>query len=350
MIYRHATKGFTAYKFFALLFFSFSLTLSLVALKESSFGQTYPIIQVLPLYLLLIGPFALHYGIHYLIEPKYKFRRTDYLGLLPFISEFLFQVWMLLLFLADKKKFKAQNEFINQVFDWIEGLSALGFIVVAAIGMFKLGKHQEQLLKRYANLESRSFSWLQRILQIFLLLGFVWLIVFLISPNDLSYYYPLFLLETLLVYYIAYSLFVKKDLLDLKEEVENEKSEVKNSPELSKNTETYYEELVQLVEHKKLYHDQELSLGLLARKMDLSAGYLSQIINEHAQKNFFDFINAFRVEEVKQNLNDPAFDHFSILGLAYESGFKSKSTFNSVFKKMTGQTPSQYKKSLKKVV
>ena len=337
-----------SYKFFALLFFSFSLTLSLVALKESSLGQTYPIVQVLPLYFLLIGPFALHYGIHYLIEPKYTFRRKDYLGIVPFIAEFLFQLWMLFLYLSDKAKFRARNEFINQVFDWIEGLSVLGFIAVAAIGMYKLGKHQEQLLKRYANLESRSFSWLKKILQFFLLMGFAWLIIFLISPNDLSYYYPLFFLETLLVYYIAYSLFVKKDLLDLKEEVESDKAEEKNSAELSKNTEAYYQDLIQLVESKKLYHDQELSLGLLARKMGLSSGYLSQIINEHAQKNFFDFINAFRVEEVKRNLEDPAFDHFSILGLAYESGFKSKSTFNSVFKKMTGQTPSQYKKGLKK--
>lgn len=319
----------------------------MVALKESSLSEIYPIINVLPFYQLLIGPFALYYGIQYLINPSYKFGRLEYIGLLPFAAEFLFQLWILFLYLTDIIRFKAENLFINQVFDWIEGLSVMGFIAVAAIGMYKLGKHQEQLLKRYANLESRSFSWLKRILQIFLLLGFVWLIVFLISPNDLSYYYPLFFLETLLVYYIAYSLFVKKDLLDLKEEKESEKTEKKNPPELSKNTETYYQELVELVESKKLYHDQDLSLGLLARKMGLSSGYLSQIINEHAQKNFFDFINAFRVEEVKRNLNDPAFDHFSILGLAYEAGFKSKSTFNSVFKKMTGQTPSQYKKSLK---
>mgnify|MGYP001801774445 CR=1 FL=1 len=230
LIYRHANKGFISYKFFALLFFSFSLTLSLVALKESSLGQTYTIIQVLPLYFLLIGPFALHYGIHSLIEPQYKFERKDYLGIIPAIAEFLFQLWMFFLYLIDKEEFRAKNEFFNHVFDGIEGLSVLGFIVVAAIGMYKLGKHQEQLLKRYANLESRSFSWLKRILQIFLLLGFIWLIVFLISPNDLSYYYPLFFLETILVYYIAYSLFVKKDLLDLKEEGEGEKTAEKNPP------------------------------------------------------------------------------------------------------------------------
>ncbi|MEL6256529.1 MAG: helix-turn-helix domain-containing protein [Bacteroidota bacterium] len=80
--------------------------------------------------------------------------------------------------------------------------------------------------------------------------------------------------------------------------------------------------------------------------MKLSNGYLSQIINQKEGKNFFDFINGYRVEEVKRNLADPNFDHFSILGIGLEAGFKSKSTFNAVFKKMTGHTPTAYKKLL----
>ena len=80
--------------------------------------------------------------------------------------------------------------------------------------------------------------------------------------------------------------------------------------------------------------------------MDLSKGYLSQIINQKEGKNFFDFINHYRVEDVKEKLNDDAYSHFSILGVALEAGFKSKSTFNAVFKKMTGMTPSQFKRKI----
>ena len=87
-------------------------------------------------------------------------------------------------------------------------------------------------------------------------------------------------------------------------------------------------------------------MTLLAAKMKLSNGYLSQIINQKEGKNFFDFINGYRVEEVKRNLANPNFDHFSILGIGLEAGFKSKSTFNAVFKKMTGHTPTAYKRLL----
>ena len=84
----------------------------------------------------------------------------------------------------------------------------------------------------------------------------------------------------------------------------------------------------------------------LALITELSNSYLSQIINQSQGQNFFDFINAYRVEEVKSLLHHPDYAHYTILGVAQEAGFKSKSTFNSVFKKMTGMTPSDYKKSL----
>jgi len=72
---------------------------------------------------------------------------------------------------------------------------------------------------------------------------------------------------------------------------------------------------------------------------------LSRVINEHFGRNFFDFINGYRVAEVKRKILDPAYAHFSLLGIAFESGFNSKSAFNRVFKKITGQTPSQFKES-----
>lgn len=97
----------------------------------------------------------------------------------------------------------------------------------------------------------------------------------------------------------------------------------------------------------KAYLDQDLSLKSLAERLDISSGYLSQIINQYEEKNFFDFVNGHRVNEVKQKITDSAFDHLSLLGIAYESGFKSKSTFNLAFKKLSGMTPTAYKKQIK---
>ncbi|MBC7910399.1 MAG: helix-turn-helix domain-containing protein, partial [Pyrinomonadaceae bacterium] len=96
---------------------------------------------------------------------------------------------------------------------------------------------------------------------------------------------------------------------------------------------------------EKPFTDSELTLPKLAGRMGISAHHLSQIINERLNQNFFDFINAHRIEEAKRRLFDPKKKHLSILGIAEEVGFNSKSTFNAAFKKHTGMTPSEWRKS-----
>ena len=99
------------------------------------------------------------------------------------------------------------------------------------------------------------------------------------------------------------------------------------------------------MEKEKPYLNADLSLPLLATKLQIPPHILSRLINEKFKLNFFDFINSYRVEEVKTKLNSSKFDSLSLLGIALESGFNSKSAFNRVFKKFTGLTPSEYKKS-----
>ena len=95
--------------------------------------------------------------------------------------------------------------------------------------------------------------------------------------------------------------------------------------------------------NQQIYQDPELNMSKLATITKLSKGYLSQIINQKEGKNFFDFVNSYRIKEVQERFSNPAYEHFSIMAIALDAGFKSKSTFNSVFKKMTGVTPSQYR-------
>ena len=96
------------------------------------------------------------------------------------------------------------------------------------------------------------------------------------------------------------------------------------------------------------YQDPELNLSSLAEKLDLTTHELSRIINTALKKSFNDFINEFRVAEVAHKMQDPAYDHITLLGIAFESGFNSKSTFNRAFRQMTGQSPAEYKQVLKK--
>jgi AraC-like DNA-binding protein len=104
----------------------------------------------------------------------------------------------------------------------------------------------------------------------------------------------------------------------------------------------YHGKLIALMNTKKPYLEPKLSLGNLADELGITANHLSQIINQYEDKNFFDFVNTYRVEEFKQRVADPVNSNYSILAIALDSGFNSKSSFNQVFKKITGKTPSQY--------
>jgi len=82
--------------------------------------------------------------------------------------------------------------------------------------------------------------------------------------------------------------------------------------------------------------------------LSVSLHNLSEVINGHLNQNFFDFVNSYRVEKVKQDLEDPDKLHFTLLALAMDAGFNSKSSFNSIFKKHTGLAPSVYREQVLK--
>jgi AraC-like DNA-binding protein len=97
------------------------------------------------------------------------------------------------------------------------------------------------------------------------------------------------------------------------------------------------------MEHERPFTDGDLTIQKLAAQLSVPSHHLSQVINERLNQTFSDFINSYRVEEAKRRLLDPAAKHLSILGIAEEVGFNSKSSFNSVFKKHTNMTPSEFR-------
>jgi len=102
------------------------------------------------------------------------------------------------------------------------------------------------------------------------------------------------------------------------------------------------ETIVTYLKDKKPYLNNDYNLQMMADDLDITKHKLSQVINSGQKKNFYKFINEFRVEEVKEKLTDPTYQHYSILGIALECGFNSKTSFNRIFKEETGFTPTQY--------
>ena len=199
---------------------------------------------------------------------------------------------------------------------------------------------------------------------------FVFLFIILILQY-LYYYYPthqgvrfLFLFLAVYIYWISYQVFTrlnipasprehtnKGELPNFASETDNPafqdmtpKQKYVNTRLSPAESERIKNQLLVLVEKEKPFLDPLLSIESLADQLRVQRHHLSQVLNERLNKNFFDFVNYYRIETAKDHLLDITKNHFTIAAIAYDSGFNSVSSFNIVFKKHTSLTPSQFKK------
>ncbi|WP_109435061.1 AraC family transcriptional regulator [Aquimarina sp. AU119] len=165
------------------------------------------------------------------------------------------------------------------------------------------------------------------------------------------------------VYYGIYTLKLTNDQKNIISDVNNGTLHV-NLTEVHDNTQQevptntgasfsednrYFLKLENLLQNDHIYRDPNLSQEIIAKLLNISSGYLSQIVNDITKKNFTVYINSYRVKEVKDMILNAEFDKYSLLAIGLEAGFKSKTTFYTSFKKETGLTPSQFRSKNKKV-
>lgn len=347
--------------FLALLLLSFSLVNLANCLWDIGFSKEQLVLQHLPLNWTLMIPFALYYFVQYLINPAYKFSAKEYILLLPFFVQQLQKLVQLYLYMSNKQLLKEWEPFFTPLIKGLEITAILYCVIVFMLSIKKINKFQQQLQNQFANIENRSLGWIKNILSKVVFLLILWIVPYVfaaIYKKDVNnYMYPLWLAMTIVVYWLAWSMFNRRDLFEytppeilepekvtiLDTAVEPIQKKEKNIPE---SWEQHYVQLSLLMEKEQLYLDFDINMSSLSKKMGLSNGYLSQIINKKDGQNFYDYINTYRVKAVQEKLANPAFHHLSMYGIALDCGFKSKSTFNAVFKKVTGFTPSEYKNQL----
>ncbi|HUW93210.1 MAG TPA: helix-turn-helix domain-containing protein [Bacteroidales bacterium] len=108
----------------------------------------------------------------------------------------------------------------------------------------------------------------------------------------------------------------------------------------------YLSKMLGYMDNEKPYLDSDLTIHDLARKTGIPRHYITEVLNEKHGRNFFTFINEYRVKEVIIRLSNAKYQRYTILAIAFDSGFNSKSTFNTFFKSFTGKTPSQFRQAL----
>ena len=110
----------------------------------------------------------------------------------------------------------------------------------------------------------------------------------------------------------------------------------------------YLTRLLTFMDEEKPYLDGDLTIHDLSHKTGIPRHFITEVLNEKYGRNFFTFVNEYRVREVISRINDPKYQHYTILAIAFDAGFNSKSTFNTIFKAYTGKTPSEYRNKLTK--
>jgi len=334
--------------FLALFIFSFACNCLYFVSESIGWRKGPGLWSYAPLYCSLLILASFYAFIHFLINPHKRFTWTLFILFLPALFQQFYQFTCSILYLTNKEVlFNNQGLLytMSDVIDLFVVILGVGFLVVI---IMKLRVYENKLQTEYAEIEDFSLKWLYQLI-VGIILVFVLFMVPVIyeitTDNRLvNIYYPLWISTSALIYWIAYSTLLRNQKpVQLLDNDANKTSNVK----LSDKTKSYHEALLQLMVEHKPYLDQDINLHSLAQQLDLSSGYLSQIINQYEGKNFFDFVNSYRVLEVKHKIGHPDYDHLNLLGIAYDSGFKSKSTFNLAFKKLTGMTPSSFKKQKK---
>lgn len=234
-------------------------------------------------------------------------------------------------------------------------LTALSGPFYFLLSMRLFRKMDSEILNDYSSMKV-SPGWLKKLIIVF---GIVWtsLIIVTIVHHVFNMFSMVFctdgLFLSLSVFVILIGYFGLKQRVILSFGEVNHgttggKVKYAGSKLVDKDSERYQSELSAYMMQEKPYLNPELTLAQLAESTGIPSYHLSQVINERFKKNFFDFINSYRVEAFKAMVADSKYSNLSLLGVAFECGFNSKTAFNRVFRQVTGTTPSEYKKNLLK--
>lgn len=306
------------------------LWISRILAIDIGLNAHFPFLNWLPLsFSLAFGPLLFFY-VRKLTRSDYIFQSRDLLHfspLLPALSVCIFQ---------------ARESIVLPILAY----TSIAFYLYRCHGLISRFYEQQEFTggDRYRH----GLRWIQNLLTSF---GALWMTAMALVSTDYFFdhfqlgvqaYYPLYLLLLLLLILIAARALVRPEIGATAAELPILK------PLLPAGLREKGTWLKKVVKENQYYQDPELTLSSLAAKLGLHTHELSRIMNTVLKKSFTDFINEYRVQAAVRKMQDPGYDHITLLGIAFESGFNSQSSFNRIFKQITGKSPVEYKNSLKK--
>ncbi len=330
----------TANRILSVLLLFFSAMISIHALKqlempayyeagEEKYGHTI---------FFLFGP-LIYFYVKALTSQQMRFHFKYLLHFVPF-----FFFILLYYYIGHISYQSGFIQILNTLLPWLMMVQMLIYLISAL-----------QLLKKYSNKIHNNFSSLEKINLNWLL--FLMICQFIIWP--LSFIVEMFkstpvqvnimwLAISIFIYSIGYFGIYQPEIFTGKLQFDgpagqSEKKKYIKSTLTEDQSEIIFQKLASYMQTTKPYLNSNLNLPLLSQQLSVSTHHLSQILNERIGQNFFEYINKFRVDEAKRLLKDQHFQHLTLAAIGFEAGFNSVSSFNSIFKKYTSQTPSDYR-------
>jgi len=290
-----------------------------------------------------IGPLLFLYTMS-LVRSNFKLRPIHFAFFIPFLIYLMLTITKITIQSPDTIRKLATAGVFLSLFTYVVLYTLLrwGNLTLAILSIVALLRYKKQLKSGNQHQARFDVKW-----QLIVLTGFS--IVFVIEAINYIYYYRNF--ESLRlrdgIFFVMFFIFNSLIFTGLKNKslYKTNESIVKysKSPLIPDAKELLLQKIRECMVEEKYFLTPSITLQDVAEKINSQPRLVSQVINELSDQNFIDFVNTYRIEEAKRMLIDPKYRQFSILGILFESGFNSKTAFNTAFKKQTGCTPKEFK-------